>query len=135
MQQMVFINFPVKDIKIATEFYLGLGYTRNEMFSDDSTSSIVVSDAIVIMLLQDEKFKSFVSKPLGDSEKEAFGTFAISVDSREEVDTLVEKALTLGATPNKEPIDMGFMYNRSFYDPDGHLIEFVWLDSNAEMGE
>ena len=135
MQQMVFINFPVKDIDVATNFYLGLGYTKNEMFSDESTSSIVISDAIVIMLLQDEKFQSFVTKPLGDSEKEAFGTFAISVDSREAVDTLVEKALATGATPNKEPIDMGFMYNRSFYDPDGHLLEFVWMDPDAEMGE
>jgi uncharacterized protein len=131
MQQMIFINLPVKDVTVATEFYLGLGYTKNEMFSDESTSSIMVSDAIVIMLLQDEKFKSFVTKPLGDSETHAFAVFAISVRSRDEVDVLVEEALATGATPNKDAIDTGFMYNRSFYDPDGHLIELVWLDQNA----
>ncbi len=135
MTTMIFVNFPVKDIGVATDFYLGLGYTKNDVFSDESTSSIVISDAIVIMLLQDEKFKGFVTKPLGDSEREVFGTFAISVDSREEVDSLTEKALATGATPNKEPIDMGFMYNRSFYDPDGHLIELVWMDPNASFDE
>lgn len=135
MPTSVFINFPVKDIAVATDFYLGLGYTKNPVFSDETTSSIVVSDTIVIMLLQDEKFKSFVTKPLGDSEREAFGTFAISVESREAVDSLTEKALATGATPNKEPIDMGFMYNRSFYDPDGHLIELVWLDPDASFDE
>ena len=135
MQRMVFINFPVEDIKRATDFYLGLGYTRNEMFSDEATSSIVVSDAIVIMLLQDEKFKTFVTKPLGDSETHAFGSFAISVDARDAVDTIAEKALATGATPNKEPIDMGFMYNRSFYDPDGHLIELVWMNPDASFDE
>jgi predicted lactoylglutathione lyase len=133
MQQMVFINVPVKDVTVATDFYLGLGYTKNEMFSDESTSSIMVSEAIVIMLLQDEKFKTFVTKPLGDSETHAFAAFALSAGSREEVNTLVEKALATGGTPNTDPIDMGFMYNRSFHDPDGHLIELVWMDPNATM--
>lgn len=131
---MVFINLPVKDVTVATDFYLGLGYTKNEMFSDETTSSIMVSDAIVIMLLQDEKFKGFVTKPLGDSETHVFGTVGLSVRSRDEVDALTEEALATGATPNTDPIDMGFMYNRSFYDPDGHLIELIWMDPNAAIG-
>ena len=133
MQRMVFINLPVADIAVATDFYLGLGYTKNEMFSDDQTSSIVISDAIVIMLLQDEKFQGFVSKPIGDSETHTFGTIGLSVDARDDVDRLMEKALATGATENKEPIDMGFMYNRSFHDPDGHLIELIWMDPDASF--
>ncbi len=131
MQQMVFINLPVKDIAAATDFYRGLGYTKNEMFSDESTSSMVVSDAIVIMLLQDDKFQGFVTKPLGDSEKETFGTIALSAESREDVDRLADTAIAAGATVNKEPTDMGFMYGRSFHDLDGHLFEIVWMDPDS----
>jgi len=133
MQSMVFINLPVKDVEAATAFYLGLGYTKNDMFSDESTSSIVISDTIVIMLLQDDKFQGFVSRPIGDSEKETFGTIGLTVEQRDDVDRLMDIAISAGGTVNKEPIDMGFMYNRSLYDLDGHLIEFIWLNSDAMM--
>lgn len=134
MATMIFVNVPVKEVVKATDFYLGLGYTKNEQFSDESTSSIVISDTIVFMLLQDEKFQGFVSKPIGDAETYAFAAFAISVESREAVDTLVDKALATGGSPNKDAIDLGFMYNRSFYDPDGNLIEVVWMDPSAIAG-
>ena len=26
---------------------------------------------------------------------------------------------------------MGFMYNRAIEDPDGHVLEFVWMDLNS----
>ena len=135
MPTMVFINLPVKDVDAATNFYLGLGYTKNEMFSDDSTSSIVISDTIVLMLLHDAKFQSFVTKPLGDSEQETFGTICLSVENRDDVDRLNDLAIASGGSANKEPIDMGFMYNRSFHDLDGHLIEIVWMDPTANPGE
>ena len=55
----------------------------------------------------------------------------MSADSREEVDTLVDTALELGAQPTKEPQDEGFMYGRSFYDLDGHAWEVMWMDPHA----
>ena len=30
-----------------------------------------------------------------------------------------------------DPMDMDFMYGRSFHDPDGHLWEVVWMDPAA----
>lgn len=32
-------------------------------------------------------------------------------------------------------MDMGFMYNRSFSDPDGHMFEAVWMDMSAMTAE
>lgn len=29
------------------------------------------------------------------------------------------------------PQDHGFMFNRSFEDPDGHIWEAVWMDASA----
>jgi predicted lactoylglutathione lyase len=31
----------------------------------------------------------------------------------------------------RAPIDEGFLYNRAFEDPDGHVFELAWL--NPEM--
>jgi predicted lactoylglutathione lyase len=28
-------------------------------------------------------------------------------------------------------VDFGFMYGRSFEDPDGHIWEVMWMDPNA----
>ena len=36
-----------------------------------------------------------------------------------------------GGKPFNETKDMGFMYNRSFQDPDGHLREMIWMDPAA----
>ena len=38
---------------------------------------------------------------------------------------------TAGAGDAKGPQDYGFMYQRSFYDLDGHLWEIAWMDPVA----
>ncbi len=44
---------------------------------------------------------------------------------------LADKALAAGASKLREPDDYGFMYSRSFQDPDGHIWEVVYMDMNA----
>ena len=53
---------------------------------------------------------------------------ALSAESRAEVDALAEKALAAGGKEYRPPEDMGFMYGRSFLDPDGHVWEVAWMD-------
>ena len=131
MPQMIFVNLVVESAAKATEFYTGLGFTKNEQFSDANTSSIVISDTIVLMLLEHEKMAGFTTRPIADTRAGVWGSVALSAESREQVDELADKALALGASPNKEPMDMGFMYGRNFFDLDGHLIELVWMDPAA----
>ncbi|MBE7204719.1 MAG: lactoylglutathione lyase, partial [Parafilimonas terrae] len=46
-----------------------------------------------------------------------------------EVDEVVEKAGRAGGTLDPGPVqDHGFMYGRSFEDPDGHVWEVMWMD-------
>ena len=40
----------------------------------------------------------------------------------------VYNKLASGGTPANDPMDHGFMYGRSFNDPDGHLWEVMWMD-------
>ena len=59
MPKMIFVNLPVRDLAASTAFYEALGGTVNPQFSDDTATSIMLSDTIFVMLLTHEKYKSF----------------------------------------------------------------------------
>ena len=62
MSRQIFINLPVRDLSKATEFYAAIGAVRNPQFSDDTSSCMVLSDAIFVMLLTHEKWANFTKK-------------------------------------------------------------------------
>lgn len=126
----IFVNLPIKDLAKTREFFTALGYTFNEQFSDDTAASLVLGDNLYAMLLTEEKFKTFTKKDIADATKITEVLVALSVDSKEEVDSLVEKAYAAGATESRPKEDYGFMYSRNFQDLDGHVWEIVWMDPN-----
>jgi predicted lactoylglutathione lyase len=125
---MIFINLPVADVTTATAFYTGLGFTVNEMFSDEQTTSIVISDTIVVMLLQRNRFADFVNGEVGDPEASTSAIYCLSAESPQEVDTLVSKALAGGGKPWKDLMQDGPMYGHSFADLDGHVWEVLHMN-------
>ncbi|MFI8964888.1 VOC family protein [Streptomyces sp. NPDC053493] len=135
--QMIFVNLPVKDLGAGKAFYEKLGWTINPQFSDESSACVVVSDTIFVMLLTEEKFRSFTApgKDLTDATKSTEVLITLSAESREKADELADRALAAGGSPAKEPMDMGFMYGRSFADPDGHHWEVFWMDPAAVQGD
>ena len=135
MPRMIFVNLPVADLKRATAFYETIGATKNPQFSDDTASCMVFSDTIYAMLLTHAKYAQFTSKEIVDARKSSEVLIALSADSRAEVDALVEKAKTGGVVIDPTPTqDFGFMYGRSFEDPDGHIWEVFWMDAAAAAG-
>jgi predicted lactoylglutathione lyase len=116
---MIFVNLPVKDLQRSTEFYTALGYGTNPQFSDENATNVVISDSIYLMLLVEPYFKTFTDKQVIDAATSIQTILALSADSREDVDELVDKALAAGGAAPKGPEDHGFMYQRSFTDPDG----------------
>lgn len=130
MSRMMFVNLPVADLVKSRAYFTALGFEFNDVFSDDNAASLVVSDQAVVMLVARPFFGSFTSKPVADDSSVEVAV-ALSAASRAEVDTLVDRALTLGGTPVRQPLDEGFVYGRSFYDLDGHLWEFIWMDPAA----
>ncbi|MFD5323118.1 VOC family protein [Streptomyces sp. NPDC127092] len=135
--QMIFVNLPVRDLDASKAFYERLGYSINPQFTDETAACVVISDTIFAMLLTEEKFRSFTApgKEISDATKNTEVLITLSAESREKVDELAEKALAAGGSPAKEPMDMGFMYGRSFADPDGHHWEVFWMDVAAAEGE
>ena len=131
MDRMIFVNLPVKDLAASTAFYLGLGFTQNHQFSDDSCSAIVISDTIVVMLLTEKRFSDFV---VGDVVNEKGATEIInclSASSPAEVDELHRRALAHGGSAWKDLMAEGPMYGHSFADPDGHVWEILHMDMSA----
>ncbi len=120
MPTAIFISLPVQDPKKSRAFYEALGYRANPEMSDDTTACISISDTITVMMTTPEKFQAISPKPLSDAKKFCQVLLSLTCESREEVDSLVAKAVAAGGTKAHEPEDYGFMYQCGFYDPDGH---------------
>jgi predicted lactoylglutathione lyase len=134
MNRMIFVNLPVSDLAASRAFYTGLGFSVNEMFSDEAAVSIVVSDTIVIMLLTRERFGDFVTGPVGDPRAATTSISCLSADSPQEVDDLVSRALASGGGEWLPRMQEGPMYGHSFTDPDGHVWEVLHMDLGAIDG-
>ncbi|MHC5701057.1 VOC family protein [Streptomyces tirandamycinicus] len=135
MSQMIFVNLPVKDLDASKAFWEAVGYTFNPRFTDETAACMVVSDTIFAMLLTEAKFKDFTKKAVADAATSTEVIVALSAESREKVDALADAALAAGGSPANEPMDHGFMYGRSFQDPDHHIWEVVWMDPKAVEGQ
>ncbi|WP_395574981.1 VOC family protein [Streptomyces sp. BK79] len=133
-QQMIFVNLATNDIDATKKFFTELGYEINAQFSDESTASVVISDTIVVMLLARSKYAEFTKKEIVDSTKHSEVLIALSAESREKVDELVDRAIAAGGSATGETQDHGFMYGRAFNDLDGHTFEVVWMDPAAVEG-
>lgn len=111
MTRMIFVNLPVTDVDRAKAFYEAPGFTNNPQFSDEATACMALSDVIHVML-------------------------AITCDSRDEANRLADTAGHSGGTVDvNPPQDPGFMFNRSYTDPDGHIREAVWTDPAFAGGD
>ena len=133
--RMLFVNLPVKDLDRSVEFFTELGFSFDPRFTDETATQMIVGDNAFVMLLVEDRFKDFTKKELADTTKQTEVIMAVSAESREGVDELADKALGAGGSPANEPLEMGFMYGRSFQDPDGHLWEVVWMDPSAIEAE
>ncbi|MCF8428097.1 MAG: glyoxalase/bleomycin resistance/extradiol dioxygenase family protein [Bacteroidia bacterium] len=128
MAKQIFINLPVSDLQKSMDFYAGIGFTNNPQFSDDSGKCMVWSDSIFVMILNHEKFGSFITKPIANANTQIAGIYSLSMDSLEEVNSFMENGLKSGGKEPSEMKDYGFMQQRTLEDPDGHTWEVFYMD-------
>ena len=132
MSKLIFVNLPVADLERSTAFYQAVGASKNEQFCDGTASCMVFSDTIHAMLLTHEKFRQFTPKKIADARQTSEVLICVSAESRDAVDEMVAKAGAAGGSVDPCPKqDYGFMYGRSFEDPDGHIWEVMWMDLEA----
>jgi predicted lactoylglutathione lyase len=130
----LFVNIPVGDVQRAIRFFEALGFAFNRQFTDATSTCMLVGEDAYFMLLDNARFTGFSKRPVGDPRRETNAMFALSVNSRAEVDAMVAKALAAGGTHAADAQDHGFMYGWSFYDLDGHHWEVFWMDPSAING-
>lgn len=127
--RLIFINLPVSDVARATAFYEAIGATLNPQFSNADAACMVVSDVIHVMLLSHPRFADFSPHAIPDAHSSAQMLLCLSADDRNAVDAMVAAATGAGGSPDPCPVqEHGFMYGRSFADPDGHIWETMWMD-------
>ncbi|MGB8163524.1 MAG: VOC family protein [Nitrososphaeraceae archaeon] len=131
----IFVNLPVKDLNKTVEFFTKLGFTFNPQFTDENATCMIVGKDIFVMLLVEKFFKTFTKKEISDTTKNTEAIVALSAQSREEVDQMMEKVLGAGGREPRDPQDHGWMYGRSFEDINGHLWEIFYMDESAMKKE
>ncbi|HVF95479.1 MAG TPA: VOC family protein [Sphingomonas sp.] len=133
MARMIFVNLPVADVAASTAFYTALGFELDPRFSNENASAMVWSDAISVMLLAHDFYRTFTTKAIADTRTTSAVLLCLSCDDRAGVDAITEAAIAAGGHETREPQDLGFMYGRAFEDLDGHVYEPMYMDLDAAL--
>ena len=131
IDRKIFVNLAVSDLQRAMDFFRKLGFEFNPKFTDANAACMIVSEEAYVMLLTERFFKGFTRREICNTATHTEALVALSCGSRAEVDDMVQKAIGAGGTHAMDPMDHGFMYGWSFYDPDGHHWEVIWMDPKA----
>jgi len=135
MTRMIFVNLPVVDLERSKAFYEALGFTNEPRFTDETAACMRLSETINVMLLTHAKWAEFTSRPIPSTDSSEV-MLALSCESRDEVNRLVDSAGRNGGIPDVNPVqDHGFMFGRSYSDLDGHIWEVMWMDPAVASGE
>ena len=126
-----YINLPIRNVADTDRFFASLGMVKNKQFSSADTTNVKINENTFVMLLEDARFATFVdgNPTLVNNNL----TIALEFDTKSEIDTFFEAAITAGAADvtKPSPETEAFMYGKAFRDINGHVWElFTFL---AEM--
>jgi predicted lactoylglutathione lyase len=126
--RMIFVNLPVKNLSASMAFWTEVGYAFNPEYSDDRAACMVIDENIFVMLLTEDRFKDFINDEIADAAKTTEAINCLSVDSKEEIDATIAKAIAAGGQPWKPAMNEGPMHGGSFQDLDGHVWELLYME-------
>lgn len=135
MATKIFINLPVKDLNRSISFFTELGFSFNPQFTNEKGTCLIIGENINAMLLVEEFYATFTNKEICNAETTSEVLIAVSFETREKVDEIMEKAIRSGGTEYVETKDYGWMYQRTFLDIDGHHWEIFCMDESKIPSE
>src|SRR5581483_10327390 len=89
----LFVNIPVKDVQASIRFFEALGFNFSPQFTDATATCMPVGQDAYVMMLTKERFAGFSKGKVGDPRDADSHLLTFSVNSREEVDAMVKKAI------------------------------------------
>lgn len=132
MHKQIILNLPVKDLEKSRAFFSALGFSFDPRFSGENAAFMnIVEGSIQAMLTTESFFQSLIGKPVVNATEANEVVICLSCESREEVDSLIARAVAAGGRIPHPPEDHGFMYDQGFEDIDGHLWNLVWTAPEA----
>ena len=131
MPRQIFVNLPIKNLDASVTFFTALGFAFNPQFTDENAACIVWDENVFFMVLTKEYFATFTDKQLVDTTTHAQVSLALSRASRADVDKALEAGLAHGGSEPRPAQDYGFMYSRDLEDPDGNVLEFMYMSAEA----
>ena len=120
MTRQLWLNVSVEDPKKALEFYTALGFEIKQEFSNPISETVSFNDGTLLMLVKNEFFKEAAKREVANTATSAEVVLATQVESREEVDALVDAANSAGGSEIGKAFEHEGMYTRIFRDLDGH---------------
>jgi predicted lactoylglutathione lyase len=128
MSKQVIFNLPVRDLEKSKAFFASLGFGFNPNMSNESAAMVVIEEGSIGAMLSTEAFfKSLIDKPVVRAKEANEVIICLMCESRDEVASLVEKAVAAGGRTPHPLEDHGFMVTQGFEDLDGHLWNLVWM--------
>ena len=132
MHKQIIVNLPVKDLDKSRAFFSALGFSFNPQFGNENAAMMVIAeDSIQVMLTAESFFRTLIDKPVVQAKEANEAVLCLICESREEVDSLIARAVAAGGRTPHPPEDHGFMYDQGFEDLDGHLWNLVWMVPRA----
>ncbi|KQL49425.1 extradiol dioxygenase [Brevibacillus choshinensis] len=137
MTKEIWLNLPVKDVQKSKQFFTEIGFSLNPRFGDnDQQASLFIGEKqFVVMLFPESTFTQFTRNEIPDATKATQILISIDAQSKEDVDSLLDKVVTAGGTIYAKPQDQGWMYGAGFADLDGHRWNVLFMDESKIASE
>ncbi|MDF2050415.1 VOC family protein [Arthrobacter sp. Cr_A7] len=132
MIKSIYVSLPVKDLEASTEFISKVfGAEKISDFSSETTSLIPLNPVIFLALMTEQKFSGYLKDGTIVAAPEASPTavetmLAVNVDTHDEVEQVLARALQSGGQPWTGVFEMGTSHCATFLDPDGHIWEVIY---------
>ncbi|WP_163398119.1 VOC family protein [Flavobacterium fluviatile] len=130
METKIFLNVPVKDLNKSIAFFTQLGFSFDSKFTNEKGACLIIGKNIFAMLLLEDFFKTFSQKEICNTTTHTQMIAAVSVESRDKVDEIIKGVVQAGGELHNEAKDFGWMYQRDFFDLDGHHWEIFFMDES-----
>lgn len=129
MPDSLWINLPVKNVNLSRIFFTQIGFTLNTQYGNSEHSASFLVGKMVVMLFNENTFKSFIKNELTDTKQGNEVLFSIGAASKEDVNEIAEKVIAAGGNVFSAPAEsQGWMYGCAFSDPDGHRWNSLYMD-------
>ena len=132
MNKQIILNLPVKNLEKSKAFFTALGFTFDARYSSENSEFMnIVDGTIQAMLTTEPFFQSLIDKPVANARETNELVICLTCESREELESLIAKAVAAGGRTPHALEDHGFMVDQGFEDLDGHLWNLVWTAPEA----